>query len=382
MRPVVLGNQRLLVNLDEHGFVRDLYYKRVGQENHVLGRPHRIAVWAENRLSWLDEPGWHTTMQADGTLCTITTVRNDERNITLTFTDIVINDHDVLLRRITSNRHVRLFVYHYFFLYGDGIGDTAGWDPIRNILFHYKRSRYFGISALDGDTSILEDFTVGVPHDGQESWRDAEDGVLRKNAIAQGNVDSCIAFNVLKDQTVDYLICCARNFSSLRFLCEEMRTSDRNAMIQRTVHNDSSFSELPKAFAQLPPSWKHIYRQSLLLVRAHADSDGAIVAGADSENMLFNRDTYTYAWGRDNAIVARAMDIAGKHALTRKYFEFMRGVIEGDGYYMHKHHPDGSLGSSWQAWVRDGKPYLPIQEDETALHIRALKEHRDRAAED
>jgi GH15 family glucan-1,4-alpha-glucosidase len=49
---------------------------------------------------------------------------------------------------------------------------------------------------------------------------------------------------------------------------------------------------------------------------------------------------------------------------------------------MHKHHPDGSVGSSWQAWVRNGEPYLPIQEDETALQLWSLKHHHDRAGDD
>src|SRR5262249_49193254 len=111
-------------------------------------------------------------------------------------------------------------------------------------------------------------------------------------------------------------------------------------------------------------------------------SGGAIVAGADSENMLFNRDTYCYAWGRDNAIIARAMDLAGKHELTRNYYTWMKDVIEPEGFYMHKHHPDGSVGSSWQAWVRDGKPYLPIQEDETALQLWALKTYHETARDD
>ncbi|MHB8621190.1 MAG: glycoside hydrolase family 15 protein, partial [Chloroflexota bacterium] len=47
-----------------------------------------------------------------------------------------------------------------------------------------------------------------------------------------------------------------------------------------------------------------------------------------------------------------------------------------------KYNPDGSLGSSWHPWVgKDGKPQLPIQEDETALVIWALweryKRHHD-----
>src|SRR5437016_12893372 len=47
-----------------------------------------------------------------------------------------------------------------------------------------------------------------------------------------------------------------------------------------------------------------------------------------------------------------------------------------DGYLLHKYNPDGSLGSSWHPWVHDGRPQLPIQEDETALVVWALWEHQ------
>lgn len=45
---------------------------------------------------------------------------------------------------------------------------------------------------------------------------------------------------------------------------------------------------------------------------------------------------------------------------------------------MHKYRPDRSLGSSWHPFIKDGKPILPIQEDETALVLVALWEYYDR----
>ncbi len=42
---------------------------------------------------------------------------------------------------------------------------------------------------------------------------------------------------------------------------------------------------------------------------------------------------------------------------------------------MHKYLPDKSLGSSWHPWFRDGEIQLPIQEDETALVLYAMRDH-------
>jgi GH15 family glucan-1,4-alpha-glucosidase len=42
---------------------------------------------------------------------------------------------------------------------------------------------------------------------------------------------------------------------------------------------------------------------------------------------------------------------------------------------MHKYRSDGTLGSSWHPWIKDGKAILPIQEDETATVLYALFKH-------
>lgn len=385
MRSIVLGNQRLLVNIDERLAVRDVFYKRVGQENHVLGQhPHRIGVLVDGRFSWIDGEGWSVAIApTEGALANRSVARSDALDVTITVRDIVLHDEDVLVRSFTANRPVRVFVYHYFMLYGDGIGDTAAYDVERNALFHYKRSRYFLAAALHGEESVLADYTIGVPHPGGGSWQDAEDGHLSKNPIAQGSVDSCVAFDV-GEEHVDYILLAAKSLPETFTTFERLRTGDRLARVRATIEEHHAFStpSEPQAFKRLPKEWLTLYRRSLLLVRAHTDSGGAIMAANDSDNMLFNRDTYSYVWGRDAALVCHAMDRARKHDLTRSAYRFLERCTEPGGYFLHKHHPDGSLGSSWQAWVRDGKPYLPIQEDSTALVLMALWRYHELAGDD
>jgi GH15 family glucan-1,4-alpha-glucosidase len=72
------------------------------------------------------------------------------------------------------------------------------------------------------------------------------------------------------------------------------------------------------------------------------------------------------------------MDRAGFPEVTKRFIRFAHEVIKDDGYFLHKYNPDGSLASLWHPWVRDGKPQLPIQEDETALVIWLLARHFER----
>jgi GH15 family glucan-1,4-alpha-glucosidase len=88
--------------------------------------------------------------------------------------------------------------------------------------------------------------------------------------------------------------------------------------------------------------------------------------------LQYGRDTYSYMWPRDAAMSAIALVKAGDFNASKRFFEFCNDVITDEGYFMHKYRPDKSVGSSWHPWIREGKPQLPIQEDETALVINAL----------
>jgi GH15 family glucan-1,4-alpha-glucosidase len=124
-----------------------------------------------------------------------------------------------------------------------------------------------------------------------------------------------------------------------------------------------------------PDKVAELYRRSLLVLCTQIDWQGGIVAANDSDVIQFNRDTYSYIWPRDGALVANAMDVAGYPIPAQKFYQFAARVIERDGYFLHKYNPDGTLASSWHPWFSNGTEQLPIQEDETALILWALWNH-------
>jgi glucoamylase len=119
------------------------------------------------------------------------------------------------------------------------------------------------------------------------------------------------------------------------------------------------------------------YRQSLLIIHSQIDHAGGIVAANDTDISELARDTYSYVWPRDGALVSSALMHAGHAGAAARFLGFCSRVVSPNGYLRHKYNPDGSLASTWQGYVRDGKPVLPIQEDETALVIWALGEYFD-----
>jgi GH15 family glucan-1,4-alpha-glucosidase len=125
----------------------------------------------------------------------------------------------------------------------------------------------------------------------------------------------------------------------------------------------------------LPQSVAKLYRRSLLVLNTQVDAGGGILAANDSDVVMFNRDTYSYIWPRDGALVANALDVAGYPEIAQRFYEFAARTISKEGYFLHKYNPDGTLASSWHPWQENGLHQLPIQEDETALVIWALWNH-------
>ena len=67
---------------------------------------------------------------------------------------------------------------------GAGIGDTVYYEPVNDVLIHYRAHRYLAIRALAAETSSgFAQFATGIKEQlGREgTWRDAEDGELSGN---------------------------------------------------------------------------------------------------------------------------------------------------------------------------------------------------------
>ncbi len=391
-RHIVLGNQSLLVNIDRWLQVRDIYYPCVGLENHLLGHAQKMGVYADGVLSWINESGWERSLAyKNDTLVTENRARNAGLGVELVLEANVYCEADIFLRKVTvknlrdRDREIRFFFNHDFHLYGDGVGDTAVYQMDRNVVIHYKRSRYFLMGAAkSGDGSDtkrgdIDDYAVGQAEgNGAEgTFRDAEDGVLSKNPAAQGTVDSTIAVHLKipagSSAVFYHYMTAGKSFRDVYELSDMLLAEGPQSLLdhaegcQRSWANQNSVD-----LSGLDPLLATLFKRSLLVIKTQTDVNGAILAANDSDNVQFNHDTYSYMWTRDGALVATAMIEAGFAEFTKPFFRFCKDVLWEEGCMLHKYNPDGTLGSSWHPWVEFGRPALPIQEDETALVIYAL----------
>jgi glucoamylase len=385
-RNLPIGNGSLLVAFDGQYRLADFYYPHVGMENHAAAR-FRFGVWADDALHATDEPSWQRTLEyLRDTLVTDVQLQNDAIGLRIRCYDTVDPDASIYLRKMVVRnqreeaRDIKLFLHHDFALYGNRIGDTVMFDPASGGILQYKARRCV---LVNHDGGVVEYACGRTAAAGEGTWADAADGVLSMTAIAQGAVDATIAIPLHLEAngsaTAFYWICAGRTDAEVRELDARVRKEGAAHLLARSGSHWYTWVNKPGMdLADLPDEIIDFYRRSLLVVATQCDRNGAVLAANDSDIMWGHNDHYSYMWMRDGAFICDAMDRAGFPELTRRFLLLARDVIREDGYFLHKYNPDGSPAPLWQPWVRDGKPQLPIQEDETALVIWLLARHYER----
>jgi GH15 family glucan-1,4-alpha-glucosidase len=413
-RDLPISNGKLLVTFDSHFRIRDIYYPHVGSENQTAGHINRIGVWVDGDFAWLDNPAWERSMgYLPGTLVTNVEARSERLGLSLVCHDCIDFDRTILVRQIRVRdlldrpREIRIMFHYDSYLYETEVGDTACYRPQSRALVFYKRSRYLlacGSACEAGEalhdplgarqtaesdrlkelcTDGIAGWATGtkVIHHTEGTWRDAEDGVLERNAIAQGSVDGVIALHVALRpggvSTVHHWLCVGRSMREVEDLSKLVEERRPESLIQRTADYWRVWAEKNgRDFGDLSPEVAELYKRSLLIVRTQVDSTGAIIAANDTDVAEVARDHYSYMWPRDGVLVAEALDLAGYREVPRRFYVLMSKLVEPEGYVLHKYNPDGTPASSWHPWSdREGNARLPIQEDESALLIYGLWVH-------
>ena len=388
-RDLPISNGNLMINFDHEYNIRDVYWPHVGQENQTVGDVSFFGVWCDGKFAWIGDPTWIKTLEYDDdSLVTRVVARAPAFDLEMTISDTVDFDRDLFLRRVelrnlrATARSVRLYIHFDPHLYGNAIGDTIFFDPDFSGLVAYKGQRYVLINGQIDDQFGFQSFAIGSKErDGyQGTWRDAEDGNLQRNAIAQGSVDATgmLEYKLAASTTQVAWIWWAfgRTFRDVASLDAMVRERGPASFLQRTRDYWRLWVKCAVDISRLPEPVQRLYRRSLLIIRTQVDNSGAVIAATDSDIVQFGKDTYTYMWPRDGAIVTVALIQAGYSEITRRFFHFCNKLMTPEGFLLHKYNPDGSVGSSWHPWMSaDGKRQLPIQEDETALILWALWEH-------
>ncbi|HSW74653.1 MAG TPA: glycoside hydrolase family 15 protein [Candidatus Saccharimonadales bacterium] len=392
-RAVMLGNGSLTVGLNEQGLVHDFYYPYVGLDNLTTSRSvhHKIGAWIDGEFSWVSDNQWEISVDFEtDALVSIVHMHNTKYDIELVFNDFVDADFNVVCRRISVENHsdqyrnIRLFMHQVFQISRGGRADTALFVPDENYILDYKGRCSLLIYGKNIDGSVYDQYSIGnYGIEGKEgTYRDAEDGELSNNPVEHGGVDTVLRFpcslSAGANTQIDYWVIAADSQSS----AEKIHHQFLSEGIERRLEVTRQFwrewlSTAASTIYTLDKAYQDMIKKSLMVIKAHTDKRGGIIASCDSSIYNFGRDYYSYVWPRDAAYAVWPLIRLGYTEEPRKFFEFCRDILTDGGYLMHKYQPDRAIGSTWHPLIHNNHRELAIQEDETATVIYMLGEYYD-----
>jgi alpha,alpha-trehalase len=376
------GNGRILLTLNESGEWENLFYPYPGQFQHL--RQARLGLWDESRtrFEWL-RPGnglaylgpvpgsesFPTTRWAGDGLSAITE-------------EIVHPNHDVILRVVRleseTERRLRLFSYQSFMITESLYQETAYVDPTSWSLVHYKRGYYFELFGDPAfDRAVCGEHTLkGL----RGTYVDAEDGRLEGRTIAHGAADSVMQWDVhlapKTEAVIRIFLAIDRGPAAVHRLRDEVRAAGprkfeaeskaywRGWVPRRVAARTSGLGE----------PLRQLFRSSVLVLKHSAGANGSIVASPDTRSLAVGGDSYNYCWWRDGAYVSMAMDDSGLAEYADRFLHFAQSCQSPDGAFVHRHFPDGEVGSTWHP-----PPFLQV--DQTASVVAAAWHHLEAGAD-
>jgi glucoamylase len=378
-RPVVLSNGQIFVGLDESGLVHDFYYPYVGLENLTNARSiqHKIGVWVDNEFSWTDDGSWNITVDFEvDALVSDVQLHSDKLGISLHLQDFVDTIDNALVRHITitnerdNERDVRLFMHQVFQISRAGRADTALYVPDDDYILDYKGRYCLLISGKFADgNEVFDQYAVGnYAIEGKAgTFSDAEDGELSGNAVEHGGVDSVLRFRKhirgKQSEVLDYWIVAASSQSDAQVIHNDYKQKN---MEDRLQHVRQYWQLWLGSGKPIDDFHRRCVQHGLLIIKAHCDERGSVLASGDSSIFNYGRDYYCYCWPRDAMYALWPLIRLGHFKEAKTFLDFARDTMHKDGYLMHKYQPDRAIGSTWHPLVHGRHKELAIQEDETA----------------
>jgi alpha,alpha-trehalase len=376
------GNGRILLTVNGDGEWNQLFYPYPGQFQHL--REMRLGVYDVDarRFSWLRPGNGFSVRQEPSGAANFPESRWTGYGLSLRVEDLVHPNHDLILRvirvRADPARKLRLFSYQSLQIAESIYQETAYVDAEAKSLVHYKRRFYF---EFFGDPT----FTRAVC--GEHSLKglrgtyvDAEDGLLEGHGIAHGAADSALQWDVDavpdRDQVVSLFVAIGPSTADVH----ELREYVRAGHVGRFEEEARAFwkawvrRRMPEFPTELSPEAANVYQTSVVMMRHAAGLNGSIIASPDTTALAVGGDTYNYCWWRDGGYVSKAMDEAGLYEYAQRFLEFAAVCQSPDGSFLHRHFPDGAVGSTWHP-----PPFLQV--DQTATVVAAVWHHFKRGGD-
>lgn len=371
---LVLSNGELQVVLDEAGSVRQLFFPYVGHELHTKDQKHRIGVWIDGQMSWLDSGDWtHKSRLSYSGSIGHRVMTNERIGILLEFEDFVSAEKNAFIRNIhivnlrAEQRAVQLFLHQAFRISNSLSVDTAQYLSDEPAILHYSGRRAF---VVGGKTDVGQDFdqqTVGLYGDGLDgTWRDAEDGVLSDCKSSCGLTDSTLCYSMtiggFSSRRVHTWLVAGTSIKSAVAIHRDIKRIGVQKSLETTLTWWRRWlSPSLKLSEKISPKLRQPFVHNLMYLRNHIDNRGAMITNF--------QNSVGYCRPSDGSSAIWPLIRLGYKNETMNYFTFCKHSLASDGFLMNLYRTDGAIGEMVRPYTGSMPPIDPVDTAMTLFMI-------------
>jgi glucoamylase len=356
----VIGNGQILATIGKRGELRHLFWPTIDYPQHVLGSLPGIFYSNKNtsKFGWLTDFPWEQKQKyvAD-TNVLLSFFKNPEAGLSVTATDFVLPDVNVLVRKFlfkntsSNDAFLKFFYYNDLAISETDIDDAAYYLQQEDVIIHYKRNIYF----LYGSPTKSSGHQCGVHGESSDAFNDAYDSKLSGGSLVlyDGSraVNSCLSWDIgniqngeTKNLTV-FIVLGSNEKQVLKFF-EENRSAEIEALSKKTEDFWKKWiSSFTRDFGN--EALNRIMKRSLLLLKLLIDKNhGGIVAAPCME------PEYRFCWPRDATYVAYALDMCGFHDEAERFYKWCQRAQEKEGGLYQRYYIEARLrGPCWGSQI-------------------------------
>ena len=319
MQSALVGNGRLLVALNGSGQMMGLSWPTVDS-------PTQFSEFTMQPLPGCHAPQLEPASQKFDFDCAETVLKQEGKDI-VRIGDRMLRDDDTWLRafQFSSETNSEVHVSFTPTLDGRGDGQTVFYDSVNDVTLAYHRNHWVGIGSSELGTL--------------KEWQ----CVTRKSGEHRQSLSS----RTLSGQRIASRQACGADLKfgvgiAGRFVLVVTFGNSRERVLSNIARaRNVSFSTMQSPSPDL-------MQQSANVIRLLSNRDtGAVLAGPPLPVDIPSEPGYASVWARDAAYTLMGCLAINDFEPVRHFLDFAFRVQCPEGIWMHRHHSDYSVGSSW-----------------------------------
>ena len=389
--PALIGNGRLLVCLGERGDGRRFFWPEIDHGQHLTR--YLLALHVEGGPTlWLDDPAWQSQQEYLAASNVLRTALHHPEGWCVTLVDVAVPapvatwvEHperlppgDAWVRRVTlqAPRDARVELIWAMGMRIDEhpLGQTVFFDAGSESIYFYRRDRFV---AMGADVACSA-YATGHP---DQLWHEVGHGHFNLRPIHMGDASAALRLPfgdvaAGAEATVTLIVAGAESHQAAVEQLAYWRPRSARVTGQAArawaewLHETLEGRDPGKSGNPAPDhppatAAAAVYQRSLLLLPLVQSVNGGVIAAPEFDSSFAHSGGYGFAWGRDAAFVAIAMDRAGLHKLARQAYLWAAKVQSPEGWWMQRHYTSGAWAPSWGL----------LQVDETGTLLYGMAEH-------